>query len=231
MSQIKVELLDFFGTDRSICESAWVSTYDRYKATTKTDQDVENLVKRLAQDGHGVPFESVVLRFWIRMPIATDRQFQTHRLQSSNGLSGRYRTVPSEYLNMQQDVVDIMDRFMDEYSKYNYEDEYNMICEQANWFYKDLIKQAKQAETEQKITNKEYKRLREFFRGMLPQHNMTERMSTMNLRSFANFQKLRNSPNAQEEIQEVSRLMLQEVKNKNVSPLAISELEKLKWII
>jgi flavin-dependent thymidylate synthase len=231
MSQIKVELLDFFGTDRSICESAWVSTYDRYKTISKTDTDVEKLIKMLAQNGHGVPFESVILRFLIHMPIATDRQFQTHRLQSSNGASARYRTVTSEYLHMQQDVVDIMDRFVDEYSKYNYEDEYNMICEQANWLYKDILKNAKQAETEKKITNKEYKRLREFFRGVLPQHNMTERMSTMNLRSFANFQKLRNSSNAQEEIQEVARLMLEEVKNKNVSPIAISELEKLKWII
>ena len=60
---------------------------------------------------------------------------------------------------------------------------------------------------------------------------MTERVTIINLRSFCNFMKLRNKPNAQPEIRYLAEQMLKEVKAKNVCPIAIEILEKNDWII
>jgi thymidylate synthase ThyX len=60
---------------------------------------------------------------------------------------------------------------------------------------------------------------------------MTERVTIFNLRSFANYQKLRNSPHAQPEIRQVAQLMLEAVKEANICPIAIEALERNGWNI
>ena len=79
---ILVELQEWMGSDESIANAAWTSTYDKDKREDKYDdkERVSALVRRLILDGHGTPVESVVLRFWIRMPIFVDRQHMTHRI-------------------------------------------------------------------------------------------------------------------------------------------------------
>jgi thymidylate synthase (FAD) len=226
VSQIKVELQEWMGTDRSVAEAAWTSSATKESKDLKTDEQVAALVTRLANDGHSTPFESVVLRFWIKMPIQTDRQHMTHRIASHNGMSGRYRTMPSEYLAIPDDVRSITDKVKHENSL-----AYEMTCKLVNTMYDTFIKEAKEAEKLGRITNSEYKRYREFYRGILPQNNMTERVTVMNLRSFANYQKLRNSSHAQPEIQLVAKLMLDEVKAKGIAPAAIAALEAKGWVI
>src|SRR5574343_1222477 len=107
MSQIKVELQDWLGNDKSIAESAWTSSLTYQAKNNRTKKDVKRVVEMLANLKHSVPFESVVLRFWIKLPIAVDRQLMTHRLQSASGMSGRYRTMPREFLKVPKDVLDI----------------------------------------------------------------------------------------------------------------------------
>lgn len=190
--------------------------------------------------GNSTPFESVIFRFWMRIPIAIDRQLMTHRLQSASGMSGRYRTMPSDYLEPSDDINIItaklpQDKFVQLANGtqiYGMDDiigRYFEVCESANNAYSQIVAIAKDSEKKGTITNSEFKRIREFYRGMLPQHNMTERVTTMNLRSFANFIKLRNSEHAQPEIKYLARLMLQEVKNKAQCPIAIEFLEKNNW--
>lgn len=225
--QIKVELQNFMGTDKLIAETAWVSSNTYENKELKTDADVERVIKMLVKEGHGTPFESVVMRFWIKMPIVTDRQHMTHRIASHNGMSGRYRTMPSEYLEAPDDIIQILGKgYLGALLT-----DYNRICRKANHEFKMILAYFKQAEVDGMITNKEYKRLREFFRGILPQNNMTERITTMNLRSFANYQRLRNSEHAQPEIREVAQQMLDQVKLKLVCPIAIQALEDNKWVI
>lgn len=227
MNQIKVELQEWMGSDRSIAEAAWTSSLTYQGKQKRTEDDVKRVVEMLATHKHASPFESVVMRFWIKMPIQTDRQHMTHRISSQNGLSGRYRTMPSEYLEMPDDCMVILEKMSTR--KMNPLENYYEICEKANTYYTLLLKDFKEAETQGEITNAEYKRLREMFRGILPQNNMTERVTIFNLRSFANYQLLRNSEHAQPEIRQVAQLMLEEVKNKNVSPIAIEWLEKNGW--
>lgn len=226
MSQIKVELQNTMGNDREIAESAWTSSINSSKKKTKSDQDVANLIKFLAEHKHSTPFESVAFRFWIKMPIATDRQFITHRIQSTSGMSGRYRTMPNEFLEIPNDVSNILNKVSPYYIL-----KYNELCKQTNQFYLNAVEDLKVFEKNKNITNIELKRAREFLRGVLPQHNLTERISIMNLRAFSNFIKLRLSEHAQPEIREVAKQMLECVKESQVCPVAIEELEKIGWII
>lgn len=229
MSQIQVELQEWMGSDRSIASSAWTSSLDYQAKEKRTDEDVVRVVKMLADNKHSTPFESVIFKFWIKMPIATDRQHMTHRIGSHNGMSGRYRTMPNDWLVVPNDIDDIVQRIKDENSDLGRE--YNNFCNQANDWYQKAIKQLKHDEKMGHITNSEYKRCREFFRGVLPQHNMTERVTIFNLRSFCNYQKLRNSEHAQPEIKEVAELMLAAVKTANICPVALTQLEQNGWSI
>lgn len=230
MDQIKCELQDSFGNDRFIAEAAWTSSLDYQKKESRTDEDVARVVKMLATAKHSTPFESVIFRFWMRIPIAIDRQLMTHRLQSASGMSGRYRTMPDEFLEMPKDIEAILCQLPDKYESMRaFRSQYRLICEDANSWYQETIDELKEYKEDELIDNNQYKRLREFFRGVLPQHNMTERVTTMNLRSFANFIKLRNSEHAQPEIRYLAQLMLQEVKNKAQCPVAIEFLEKNNW--
>lgn len=228
MSQIQVELQEHMGSDRSIADAAWTSSTTLQGKEKRTDEDVARVVRMLIESKHASPIESVVLRFWIKMPIAIDRQHMTHRVASHNGMSGRYRTMPREFLKVPQDVKTIL---------FNYKmpsyilNEYDELCQKANDWYELQINNFKWYKDEEMLSDKEYKRLREFFRGVLPQHNMTERITVMNLRSFANYQKLRNSEHAQPEIQQVAKLMLDEVVKNDICSTALTVLQERNWEI
>lgn len=233
--QIQVELQEVMGSDRSIAESAWTSSSTYQQKKTRTDEEVKRVVNMLADSKHSVPFESVVFRFWIRLPIQTDRQHMTHRITSSSGLSARYRTMPNDFLEIPADICDILQRHDNitgnpGLSGY-YKTKYKEICEQSNEFYRDSLKEFKSWEKSGYITNSEYKRLREFYRGVLPQNNMTERVTVINLRSFANYYKLRSKSDAQIEIQQIAEMMLQEIIKSNKCPIAINALIKNNWNI
>ena len=238
MSKILVELQEIMGSDASIANAAWTSTYDKDKREDKYDdpEKIAQIVPRLIKDGHGTPIESVVLRFWIRMPIFTDRQHMTHRIASHNGLSGRYRTMPDDWYPLPDDVTAIFDKsFIKGSSASDYGDvikqSFDATCERANKWYANSVAFLREAMENGRITNAEFKRAREVIRGVLPTAGMVERTTVMNLRSFANYQFQRNSAHAQLEIRTVAQLMLEEVKKANVAPIAIKTLEEIGWKI
>lgn len=232
MSQILVELQSSMGGDREIAEAAWTSSFNKEVRDQKTEEQIASLVPRLIKDGHGTPIESVILRFWIRMPIFTDRQHMTHRIASHNGLSGRYRTMPNDWYSVPDDVKVIVEKaktICDDPWNRSYDEFYEVQCERAYAAYDESINFLKKAEKQGAITNSEFKRAREVFRGQLPTAGMVERTTIMNLRSFANYQYQRNSSHAQPEIKLVAELMLAEVKKANVAPIAIATLEEMGW--
>lgn len=228
--QIKVELQEVMGSDKAIANAAWTSSFDYEKKKARTEEDIKRVVNLLADEKHSVPFESVIFRFWMRLPIAIDRQLMTHRIASHSGMSGRYRTMPDEYLSIPGDVTRIIHKL--EVSSITWPDYgYYDICDLANETYQSLMEIYKSKKDQGIITNDEYKRLREFYRGMLPQHNMTERVTVINLRSWANFYKLRSKPNAQKEIQTIADLMLKEIERVNPCPIALEALKRNNWSI
>jgi len=244
--EIEVELQEWMGNDRSIANSAWTSSYDKEIRELKSDDDVRKVIKAMTLGGHGVPFEAVIFRFWMRIPIFTDRQHMTHRIASHNGLSGRYRTVPDEYFEIPDDVQDIFDKAQKDsdgrwtkvmghpnlpvtFRDLGYT--YVNTCETAVNNYGNGMRFLKQAEKDGIITNSEFKRAREIWRGQMPQSAMTERTTIFNLRSFSNYQRQRNSHHAQPEIREVAKKMLQLVEDKKICPIALEELQKVGWTI
>ena len=232
--KILVELQEFMGSDASVANAAWVSTYDKDRREDKYDdpEKVAQLVPRLIRDGHSTPVESVILRFWIRMPIFTDRQHMTHRIASHNGLSGRYRTLPDDWFGIPLDCIEILDKSSE---NHNWGGEvsrdFDQLCDRANKFYKGQLELLRNAEKAGRITNAEYKRVREILRGVLPTAGMVERTTIFNLRSFANYQRLRNSDHAQPEIKRVAELMLAEVEKAGVAPITIATLKETGWRI
>jgi len=232
--QILVELQDCMGDDQAIADAAWTSSYDKDRREAKYDEPerIKHLIENvlLGHDvAHNVPFESVVLRFWIRHPIFSDRQHQTHRLQSSSGLSGRYRTMPLDYFEVPPEVEEIFKRANQEgkYIPLGYL--YKKSCDKATQNYKITIDCLKEAQQMGYINNSEYKRAREIARGQLPTAGMVERTFLMNLSAFANYQLKRNSEHAQPEIKQVAEMMLHEVESKGVAPIAVAALKKRGW--
>ncbi len=228
MGQILVELQEWMGSDRRIAEAAWTSSLCLEDKEIKEEKDVNRLVNMLANKGHSVPFESVVFRFWISLPIQTDRQHMTHRIASHSGLSGRYRTMPLEWYKMPQDVLDILNGPV---GLSEVEAQYESLCKTANEWYKSCLLSLKAGEKRGEISNEQYKRMREFIRGVLPQNNMTERVTIMNLRSFSNYYRLRAKTDAQPEIQLIAKEMLKLIEEKNICPVAIEALKRNQFQI
>lgn len=230
-NKIQVELQEIYGTDKHVAEAAWTSSLTYQGKQKRTEEDVSRVVHMLADAKHSTPFESIIFRWWIRMPIAIDRQFMTHRLQSASGMSGRYRTMPTDFLGIPDDIKTITKKVYGSDAGEHIINQYSVFCESANDFYIAVCNKSKYEKERQTITNDEYKRIREFFRGVLPQHNMTERVSVMNLRSWCNFYRLRSKNDAQPEIREVANLMMQEIKKHENIKNTINALEKNNFII
>ena len=215
---LTVSLLSFWGDERTIAESAWTSTG---RGEGRSDDEVAALVRSLWSQGHGSPFEHVLYRFHITCPRYIETQLLRYRIQSANCMSGRYRTMPTEFLSMPEDIEEIE-------TAAGISSIYKGVCGVANAAYALAMQDAKKARDEGLIDNAAYKRYREFIRGILPQANLTEIVTVFNLRSLVNVWQQRLSSHAQPEIQEIARQMfrcVEECRNlPNILPIIRKEL-------
>jgi thymidylate synthase (FAD) len=81
-----VRLVDSMGDDNAIVQAARVS----YGDGTKTKREDEKLIAYLLKHRHTSPFEQVVLKFHVRVPMDCWRQWIRHRTASVNEYSTRY---------------------------------------------------------------------------------------------------------------------------------------------
>lgn len=94
-------LVDAMGDESAIVQAARVS----YGAGTKTPSDDRSLIRHLMRNRHTTPLEMVELKFLIRVPMDTWRQWIRHRTASVNEYSTRYsqaidsqnETLPDEW--------------------------------------------------------------------------------------------------------------------------------------
>jgi len=202
----KVELIGHYGSDELIACSAWPST--SRELTEEKKQRVDKLLDMLWSNGHETPFEKGVVHFLVDTDIATHIQLIKHRIGVSvNAESARYKELKEDKYYIPEDWNDI------ECSEFlphgdcgeSWATILERYVEQGNMLYHQCIK-----DLEPVLGRKRAKESARFFKT----YNSQIQADVMfNMRSFANFIKLRRSPHAQLEIREIADQMLQLVRD------------------
>jgi len=184
---MKVELIDFMGSDLTVVNAARVSFNKNHEKMTSGD---EKLIAYLARHGHWTPFGHPQLQFRISAPIFVARQLVKHQVGLVwNEISRRYvDSKPSFYMTDKW-------RSKAENKKQGSGDE---LIELDGWDY-DYIQKAHVAAVDAYSHLLKLGVAPEQARIVLPQSMYTEWYWTGSLFAFARVCKLRMSPDAQEE--------------------------------
>jgi thymidylate synthase (FAD) len=195
-----VRLIDFMGSDESICEAARIS----YRAPSKGEEQDRKLIEYLWKNKHTSPFEMVKMKFNIRMPLFVMRQYVRHRMQNLNEVSARYTELPNEFYipkhwrkqdtkNKQGSVEDTSTSFpiLDEDGRYIGTATECLIkhCDDSYLLYTRMLKAGI---------------AREMARMVLPLNIYTEIYACWDIKNLLHFITLRSDVHAQDEIRQFS---------------------------
>jgi thymidylate synthase (FAD) len=175
--------------EQAIVQMARVS----YGSGTKSFREDLGLVKYLLENDHTSPFEGVVLKFHIKMPIFVARQWVRHRTASINEYSARYSVVEDSF------YIPKIERLNSQSETNKQGSSGEVILEADN--VELMIKQhsEKSYELYEKLLEKGLSR--ELSRMVLPVNVYTEMYWVMNLHNLLKFLRLRMDSHAQYEIQ------------------------------
>ena len=198
MGQLKntVELLGYYGSDEVIACSAWTST--SRELTDEKRERIPKMINMLWSQGHETPFEKGVVHFLVNVDQASHIHLLKHRISSFNGESARYKELKEDKYYIPQDWPIKWQLKLEEYTK------------QGNDLYHECLN-----ELERGIGRKRAKESARFFKTY---NSQIQADISFNMRSFANFQKLRNSEHAQVEIRDIAAKMLELVENIEGNP-------------
>ena len=213
----KVELLGHYGSDEVIACSAWTST--SRNLTDEKKARIPRLIEMLWVNGHETPFEKGSVHFLVDTEIASHIHLLKHRISSLNAESARYKELKEDKYYLPEDWGEI------ECTEYIHHDfPKHSFAEPDQWWIYILEKYTS-------IGNKLYhqcvadlepvlgrKRAKESARFFKTYNSQIQADISFNMRSFANFQKLRNSEHAQVEIREIAAKMLELVENIEGNP-------------
>ena len=90
---IKVDLVDYMGSDLRVAQAARVST----GKDLMDSQKIEGLINYLVRENHSSPIEHCVVTFRVEAPIFVAREWMRHRTQSYNELSLRFSEAEPEF--------------------------------------------------------------------------------------------------------------------------------------
>ncbi|MCR5435729.1 MAG: FAD-dependent thymidylate synthase [Treponema sp.] len=203
-----VRLVDYFGGDQRIVQSARVS----YGEGTKTVSQDGALIDYLLRHQHTSPFEQVVMTFHVKMPIFVARQWVRHRTGRMNEVSGRYSIMKDEFYVPAEDKV----------SPQSTDNKQGRAAEAFDKKKADEI--ISKLEKGQKDAYEGYNELiesglaREIARINLPLSLYTEFYWEMDLHNLFHFLKLRLDSHAQYEIRVYAEIILEICKK--VAPMA-----------
>lgn len=192
----KVELLGFYGSDEIIACSAWTSTSRDLSEDKKSR--IPKLINMLWRDGHETPFEKGMVHFLVDTEIASHIHLLKHRISSMNAESARYKELKEDKIFVPEDWPQKWQDKLKEYSRV------------TNHLYHECLK-----DLEPLLGRKRAKESARFFKMY---NSQIQADISFNMRSFANFLKLRNSEHAQKEIREIAAEMLDLVKNIEGNP-------------
>ena len=191
-----VELLGHYGSDEVIACSAWTST-SRELDENKRER-IPKLIDMLWSNGHETPFEKGSVHFLVDCDIASHIHLLKHRISSLNAESARYKELKENKMFIPEDWPAFWQRILEEYT------------EDGNRLYHKCI-----ADLEPELGRKRAKESARFFKTY---NSRIQADVQFNMRSFANFLKLRNSEHAQKEIREIAQKMLDLVENIEENP-------------
>ena len=208
-----VRLVDYYGSDQRIVQSARVS----YGEGTKSVSQDAALIDYLLRHQHTSPFEQVVFTFHVKMPIFVARQWVRHRMGRMNEVSGRYSIMKDEFYVPANDCIALQSR--DNKQGRNPEP----LPEAEAEKYREAFANG------QEDSYKTYSEMvdsglaREIARINLPLSLYTEFYWQMDLHNLFHFLKLRLDSHAQYEIREYAKVMLEMVRK--VCPMATESFE------
>lgn len=190
----KVELIGTYGGDETHALSAWTST--SRDLTEEKKGRIDKLLKTLASNFHGTPFEKSSLHFLVTCELSAHTHILKHRIASVNAESARYKELKDDKFYIP-----------DDWSK----DEQALLinhCEESLKKYHECLARLVASGVSKK-------RAKESARFYLPYANQITADVMFNFRSFMNFINLRFSDDAQKEIREIAQRMLVFVRETN----------------
>ena len=191
-----VELLGYYGSDEVIACSAWTSTSRELTEGKRARIDI--LIHMLWSNGHETPFEKGVVHFLVDTDIASHIHLLKHRISSLNAESARYKELKEDKAYIPEDWPQKWQDILRDYT------------DAGNDLYHQCI-----TELEPVLGRKRTKESARFFKTY---NSQIQADIMFNIRSFANFIKLRNSEHAQKEIREIAQKMLDLVQNIEYNP-------------
>lgn len=198
----KVELIGYYGSDETHACSAWTST-SRDLPEDKRER-IPAMLKSLAEAGHHTPFEKSTLHFLVDSDIASHIHLLKHRVGVSiNAESARYKELIEDKFYVPSDFYDVAISPEHGYNPLheNWGDMLVAMSKQTNKMYHDCLNDIVKAAQGRK-------RAKESARFFKMYNSQIQCDITFNWRSFAHFQNLRNSHDAQREISNIASKML-----------------------
>lgn len=181
-----VELIGIYGSDEVIACSAWTST--SRELTPEKRERIPKLLHDLWKNGHETPFEKATVHFLVNCDIASHIHLLKHRISSLNAESARYKELKEDKFYIPEDWTPYWKNKLEQFTI------------QANELYHESLSQLTP------ILGR--KRAKESARYFKTYNSQIQSDVMFNIRSFANFLKLRNSEHAQVEIREIAQEML-----------------------
>jgi len=211
----KVELIGHYGSDEIIACSAWTST--SRELTEEKKNRIPALINMLWKDGHETPFEKGSVHFLVDCDIASHIHLLKHRIASINAESARYKElkedkyyVPEDWNNIKLSENSLTHKMDREIWGNDWMSVIRKHSEISNQLYHQCL------EDLTPILGR--KRAKESARYFKTYNSQIQADVQFNMRSFANFLKLRNSEHSQKEIQAISNTMLYLIENIPNSP-------------
>jgi thymidylate synthase (FAD) len=212
----KAQLIGFYGSDEIIACSAWTSTSRDLDEDKKSR--IPKLINMLWRDGHETPFEKGMVHFLVDTEIASHIHLLKHRISSMNAESARYKELKEDKYYIPQDWNNLYPSKdigpNEDFPWATTQQSWPDILEEYTKIGNDLYHQCLK-DLEPVLGRKRAKESARFFKTY---NSQIQADISFNMRSFANFLKLRNSEHSQKEIREIAAEMLDLVKNIDGNP-------------
>lgn len=192
-----VRLVDSMGDDSSVVQAARVST----GKGTKTPSEDAKLIRYLMRNRHTTPFEMVMFKFHVSLPIVVARQWVRHRMASYNEFSGRYSILPETFYYPSAEQV------KGQNNKNKQGSDGDVSAADVSWYLEALQHWAKDGYTQYKEALRRgisKERARFFVSNTV----YTQWYWKVDLKNLLDFLRLRSDDHAQWEIQQYANALL-----------------------